>query len=120
MMMLVPSSAARSINALIPTATAAVCSRNPTISGSASLVGGSRSAASASNDDVWSVGISSGENIERMTSRMASVATNRTMPSRAASWVAMVDLPTPVAPPIRITSGTSSFSTSRHRRKFFA
>ena len=30
-----------------------------------------------------------------MTSRIASVATNRTIPSRAASWVAIVDLPTP-------------------------
>ena len=35
--MLVPSSAARSISALIPTATAAVCSRNPTIRASAGL-----------------------------------------------------------------------------------
>ena len=64
--------------------------------------------------------MSSGESIERMTSRIASVATTRTMPRRAASWVAIVDLPTPVAPPIRITSGTSSRSTSRHRTKFFA
>src|SRR3989442_1637490 len=56
----------------------------------------------------------------RMTSRTASVATTRTMPSRAASWVAMVDLPTPVAPPIRITSGTSSCTMSFHRRKFVA
>jgi hypothetical protein len=45
-----------------------------------------------------------------MTSRIASVATTRTIPSRAASWVAIVDFPTPVAPPIRITSGTSSSS----------
>ncbi len=45
--------------------------------------------------DVCSVGISSGENIDRMTSRIASVATTRTMPSRAASCVAIVDLPDP-------------------------
>ena len=118
--MLVPSVAARSISASMPTETAAVCSRNPTIRASAAFDGGSRSAASAWNDDVWSVGISSGESIDRMTSRIASVATTRTMPRRAASCVAIVDLPTPVAPPIRITSGTSRRSTSRHRTKFFA
>ena len=67
-----------------------------------------------------SVGISSDDSIERMTSRIASVATTRTMFRRAASCVAIVDLPTPVVPPIRITSGTSSSSTSRHRRRFFA
>ena len=66
------------------------------------------------------MGISSGESIDRITSRIASVATTRTMPRRAASWVAIVDLPTPVVPPIRITSGTSSRSTSRHRTKFLA
>ena len=120
MTMLVPSVAARSISALMPTATAAVCSRNPSRRASAELPGGSRSAWSAWNEDVCSVGMSSGESIERMTSRIASVATTRTMPSRAASCVAIVDLPTPVAPPIRITSGTSRRSTSRHRTKFFA
>jgi hypothetical protein len=44
----------------------------------------------------------------------------RTIPSRAASWVATVDFPTPVAPPITITSGTSSAVTSCHRTKFCA
>ena len=120
MTMLVPSAAARSIKALIPTETAAVCSRNPSVSASAVFVGGSRSASSAWNDETCRVGISSGDSIARMTSRIASVATMRTMPSRAASWVAIVDLPTPVAPPIRITSGTSRFSISRQRTKFVA
>ena len=118
--MLVPSVAARSIRALIPTDTAAVCSRNPTTSASAVLIGGSRIARSAWNDDTCSVGISSGESIARMTSRIASVATTRTMPRRAASWVAIVDFPTPVAPPIRITTGTSRCSTRCHRTKFDA
>ena len=120
MTMLVPSVAARSTNALIPTATAAVCSRKPSSSASDEVPGGSRSARSAWNDDVCSVGINSDESIERITSRIASVATTRTMPSRAASCVAIVDLPTPVVPPIRMTSGTSRRSTSRHRTKFFA
>ena len=80
------------------------------MSASAGFVGGSRSAVSAWNDDTCRVGISSAESIARMTSRIASVATTRTIPRRAASWVAIVDLPTPVAPPIRITSGTSSVS----------
>ena len=118
--MLVPSVAARSISALMPTATAAVCSRKPSSSASDVVPGGSRSAWSAWNDDVCRVGISSDDSIERITSRIASVATTRTMPSRAASCVAIVDLPTPVVPPIRITSGTSRRSTSRQRRKFFA
>ena len=64
--------------------------------------------------------MSSGESMERMTSRMASVATTRTMPNRVASCVAIVDFPTPVAPPIKMTSGTSRPSTERHRTKFFA
>ena len=96
MITLVPSRAARSIRARIPTATAAVCSRNPTMTGSTGR--GSRSAVSASNDDVYRVGISSPENMARMTSRTASVGITRTIPSRAAICVAMVDFPTPVAP----------------------
>ena len=106
--MLVPSTATRSSSAVIPTAaTAAVCSRNPTITLSAGLGGGSRSAASASNDDVYSVGISWLVSMARMTSRIVSLPATRTMPSRTASWVAIVDFPTPVAPPISTTRGTS-------------
>ena len=114
MMRLVPSIAARSSSAFTPTATAAVCSRNPTTT--ASRDGGSRRTCPASNDEACSDGMSSRENIARITSRMASVATTRTIPSRAASCVAIVDFPTPVAPPISTTIGTSSASTSRHRR----
>ena len=102
----------------MPTATAAVCSRNPTMT--ASLDGGSRSTAPASNDEECSDGISSCENSARITSRIASVATTRTTPSRVASWVAIVDFPTPVVPPISTTSGTSSASISRQRWKFRA
>src|SRR5918992_1625527 len=57
MMTLVPSTADRSIRARSPTATAAVCSRNPTMTRSTVRVGGSRSAESASKDDVYRVGI---------------------------------------------------------------
>jgi hypothetical protein len=106
--------------ALIPTATADVCSRKPTMTLSAGRGGGSRRAESASNEEVYSVGMSSLESMARMTSLMASVATTRTMPRRAASWVAMVDLPTPVAPPINTTRGTSRLPISCHRRKFVA
>jgi hypothetical protein len=70
---------------------------------------------SAWNDDTCRVGIISAESIARITSRIASVAITRTMPSLTASCVAIVDLPTPVAPPIRITSGTSRSSICRHR-----
>ncbi len=114
MIMLMPSTAARSSRASTPTATADTCSRNPTTT--ASLVGGSRKASPASNDDMYRAGISSLENTPRMTSRTASVATTRTMPRRVASWVAMVDFPTPVAPPISTIRGMSRASTSRHRR----
>ena len=69
MIRLVPSTAARSSRASIPTETADVCSRNPTTT-RRPLVGGSRSASSASNDDVYRVGISSLENSARMTSRI--------------------------------------------------
>ena len=117
---LVPSCAARSMIALTPTETAAVCSRNPTITVSCVRAGGSLRAASASNDDVYSVGISSWVSVDRMTSRTASVATTRTMFNRTASRVAIVDFPTPVAPPIITTRGTSSDRTSSHRRKFRA
>ena len=114
----VPSIAARSTSACTPTATAAVCSRNPTTT--SSFDGGSRRTEPASNDDACSVGMSSWENSARITSRIASVATTRTIPSRVASWVASVDLPTPVAPPISTTSGTCSASISRQRWKFRA
>ena len=117
---LVPSTAARSTRARMPTATAAVCSRNPTMTRSVGLGGGSRSVASASKEDAYSVGMSSLVKRARMTSRMASVATTRTMPSRTASWVAMVDFPTPVAPPIMMTRGTSRFLISRHLSQFVA
>ena len=40
-----------------------------------------------------------------MTSRMESVDEIRVMPSRWATSVAIVDLPTPVVPPIRTMSG---------------
>ena len=83
-------------------------------------VGGSSSTAPASNDDVYSVGMSWLVSMARMTSRTASLPETRTIPRRTASWVAMVDLPTPVAPPINTTSGTSSFSIDCQRRKFFA
>ena len=114
----VPSIAARSTSACTPTATAAVCSRNPTTT--SSFDGGSRRTEPASNDDACSVGMSSWENSARITSRIASVATTRTIPSRVASWVASVDLPTPVAPPISTTSGTCNASISRQRWKFRA
>ena len=118
--MLVPSAAARLISASMPTETAAVCSRKPATSASERRVG-SRTTVSVWNDETWSVGISSAESIERITSRIdPSVATTRTMPSRCARCVAIVDFPTPVAPPIRITSGTSSRSTSCHRPKLVA
>jgi hypothetical protein len=55
-----------------------------------------------------------------MTSRTASVATTLTMLNCTASRVAMVDFPTPVAPPIITTRGTSRVRTSSHRRKFLA
>ena len=102
----------------MPTATAAVCSRNPTTT--SSFEGGSRSTEPASNDDACNVGMSSWENSARITSRIASVATTRTMPRRVASCVASVDLPTPVAPPISTTSGTFNASISRQRSKFRA
>ena len=63
------------------------------------------------------MGISSSVNIDRMTSRMASVGMIRVMPSRPASWVAMVDLPTPVAPPIRMMRGRSIRFTTCHLAK---
>ena len=53
-------------------------------------------------------------NSERMTSRMASVGMTRVMPSRLASMVAIVDFPTPVAPPSKMTSGTSRRLTVCH------
>ena len=51
--------------------------------------------------------MSSWENSARITSRIASVATTRTMPRRVASWAARVlGFPPLVAPPISTTSGT--------------
>ena len=120
MIRLCPSRAARSISASIPTDTAAVCSRKPTMTLSSDRPGGSRSASPAANEDVYSVGINASVNMARMTSRIASVATTRTMFSRTASCVASVDLPTPVAPPISTTIGTSSARTSSHFRKLVA
>ena len=53
-------------------------------------------------------------NAERNTSRIASVGMTRVIPSRLASMVAMVDLPTPVAPPSSTTSGSSRRLTICH------
>ena len=118
--MLVPSAADRLISASIPTETAAVCSRKPATSESERRVG-SRTTVSVWNDETWSVGMSSAESIDRITSRIEpSVATTRTIPSRCARCVAIVDFPTPIAPPIRITSGTSSRCTSCQRAKLVA
>ena len=50
-----------------------------------------------------------------MTSRMESVETIRVMPSRWATSVAMVDLPTPVVPPMSTMSGLSSLARSAKR-----
>src|ERR671922_61639 len=77
---LAPSTAARSMSACTPTATAVVCSRNPTMTLSAGRGGGSRRAESASKEEVYSVGMSSRENSARMTSRMGSVAFERLRP----------------------------------------
>ena len=84
-----------------------------------SALGGSgwRTRWSASKLDVCSVGISSSLNIDRMTSRMASVGMIRVMPRRPASWVATVDLPTPVALPMRMISGRSMRLTTCHLMK---
>ena len=89
----------------MPTETALTCSRNPTTRRSPGEDTGIRRAASALNDETYRVGISSWETAARSTSRMASVEITRVMPSRAASCVATVDLPTPVAPPRRMMSG---------------
>ena len=62
-------------------------------------------AVSASKEEVWIVGMRLSEKKARMTSLMASVETMRTMLSRPASMVDMVDFPTPVEPPMRITRG---------------
>ena len=110
----VPSETARLTRASMPTATADTCSRNPMMTGSALRGSGWRTRRAASNDDVCRLGNRSAVNIDRMTSRMASVGMTRVMPSRLASMVAMVDLPTPVAPPSRITSGRSRRCTICH------
>jgi hypothetical protein len=67
-----------------------------------------------SKDELCSVGSSSSLNIARITSRIASVGITRVIPSRAASIVAIVDLPAPVAPPTRMTSGVASRRTVCH------
>ena len=67
---------------LIPTETAAVCSRNPATSASERRVG-SRTTVSVWNEETCNVGISSAESIDRITSRIdPSVATTRTIPRR--------------------------------------
>ena len=114
MMRSVPSDTARLTRASMPTDTADVCSRKPMITGSALRGSGWRTRRAASNDEVCRLGNRSAVNIDRMTSRMASVGMTRVMPSRLASMVAMVDLPTPVAPPSRITSGRSRRCTICH------
>ena len=52
----------------------------------------------------------------RMTWRTMSVEATRVMKSRCATSVASVLLPTPVAPPMRITSGTSRRRSDCHWR----
>ena len=84
------------------------------MTGSAFRGSGWRTRWTASKLDVWSVGISSSVNIDRMTSRMASVGMMRVIPSRPASWVATVDFPTPVAPPMRMMRGRSMRFTTCH------
>ena len=61
--------------------------------------------------------MASGVKKARSTWRITSVAITRVMPSRAASIVASVDLPTPVVPPIITTSGRSRRSSRRQARK---
>ena len=56
----------------------------------------------------------------RRTSRIASVEITLVIPNRAASCVAIVDLPTPVAPPSRMIRGWSSSSTACHCRYVLA
>ncbi len=57
--------------------------------------------------------MASGVKNARSTWRITSVAITRVMPSRWASIVASVDLPTPAAPPIITISGRS-----RRSRRF--
>ena len=63
------------------------------------------------------MGIASWVKKARSTWRITSVAITRLIPSRPASMVASVDLPTPVVPPIRTTSGRSSRPSRVQARK---
>ncbi len=100
----VPSTTARDTRRLTPTDTARTCWRKPAITESASP-GGSRRWRATSNDDACRLGIIASVKMPRMTSRMASVEMIRTMPNRAATAVATVDLPTPVDPPMSTMRG---------------
>jgi hypothetical protein len=106
MMRSMPSTTARRMSCVTPTDTAWTWRRNPAMTGSASPAGGSRRCSATLNDDACSDGIISLVKMPRITSRMASEETIRTMPSRVAMVVAMVDLPTPVVPPSSTMSGT--------------
>ena len=61
-------------------------------------------------------GIRLSEKNARITSLIESVEMILTMPSRSATWAAMVLLPTPVAPPISTTTGLSSRASRFHTR----
>ena len=78
-----------------------------------------RSAArrATSNEEWWTAGMKSWEKNARTTWRSWSVAITRVMPSRPASCVATVDLPTPVTPPSSTSSGRSSLRRLHHCRK---
>ena len=52
--------------------------------------------------------MNSSEKNARMVWRRKSVEVTRVIPSRCATSVAIVDLPVPVAPPMRTTIGASS------------
>ena len=116
MMTLVFSSMQRLMIARTPTLMILACSRKPEITGSSPVALDSETAARAVYEDGWSAGISSGDSIRRMTWRMSSVATTRGMSSRFARLTASEVLPTPLAPPIRMTSGLSNSPQMRHTR----
>ena len=82
----------------------------------ASSGGRSDSACATSNDEWCTDGRNSCEKNARTTCRTWSVAITCVIPSRPASWVATVDLPTPVTPPSSTSSGRSRLRTCHHWR----